>query len=38
MKVVVLNGAKVNYDGLAGYGSLGDEVVCYDASTPEQYA
>ena len=38
MKVVVLNGAKVNYDGLAGYDSQGDEVVCYDASTPEQYA
>ena len=38
MNVVVLNGVKVNYDGLAGYDSLGDEVVCYDASTPEQYA
>ena len=38
MKIVVLNGAKVNYDGLAGYDSLGEEVVCYDASTPEQYA
>ena len=38
MKVVVLNGAKVNYDGLAGYDSLAEEVVCYDASTPDQYA
>ena len=38
MKIVVLNGAKVNYDGLAGYDSLGSDVVCYDASTPDQYA
>ena len=38
MKIVVLNGAKVNYDGLAGYDSLGEEVVCYDTSTPQQYA
>lgn len=38
MKVVVLNGKKVNYDGNAGYESLGSEVVVYEDSTPEQYA
>lgn len=38
MKIVVLNGKKVNYDGNAGYESLGEELTVYDDSTPEQYA
>jgi len=36
MKVVVLNGFKVNYDGKIDYSLLSDEVVVYDNSTPEE--
>ena len=34
-KIVVLNGKKVNYDGLVDYNVLGDEVVVYEDSAPE---
>lgn len=34
-KIVVLNGQKVNYDGLVDYNALGDEVVVYEDSAPE---
>lgn len=37
-KIVVLNGQRVNYDGLMDYGILGDNVTVYDDSTPQQYA
>ena len=36
MKVTVLNGQKVNFDGTIDYSVLGDEVVVYEDSTPEQ--
>jgi len=36
MKVVVLNGYKVNYDGNIDYNVLSDEVVVYNDSKPEE--
>ena len=36
MKVVVLNGYKVNYDGNIDYSVLSDEVVVYNDSKPEE--
>lgn len=36
MKVVVLNGYKVNYDGNIDYNILSDEVVVYNDSKPEE--
>ena len=35
-KIVVLNGARVNYDGLIDYSVLGEDVVVYDSSAPEE--
>lgn len=36
MKVVILNGYKVNYDGQIDYSILSDEVVVYDECKPEE--
>lgn len=35
-KIVVLNGQRVNYDGLINYQILGDSVTVYDDSSPEE--
>lgn len=35
-KIVVLNGQRVNYDGLIDYNVLGDDVTVYESSTPEE--
>ncbi len=35
-KIVVLNGERINYDGKIGYGVLGEDVVVYPASAPEE--
>ncbi len=35
-KIVVLNGQRVNYDGLIDYNILGDDVTVYEDSTPDQ--
>ncbi len=35
-KIVVLNGERINYDGLVDYGVLGEDVTVYPASTPEE--
>ena len=35
-KIVVLNGQRVNYDGLVDYSVLGADVAVYDHSTPEE--
>lgn len=35
-KIVVLNGQRINYDGLIDYNTLGEEVVVYDHSAPEE--
>ena len=38
MKICVLNGKKVNYDGEVDYGILGDEVIVHDECTAADYA
>ena len=35
-KIVVLNGQRVNYDGLVDYSVLGADVTVYDFSAPEE--
>ena len=35
-KIVVLNGQRINYDGLIDYNVLGSDVTVYDSSAPEQ--
>ncbi len=35
-KIVVLNGQRINYDGLIDYQILGDEVVVYEDSAPDE--
>ncbi len=35
-KIVVLNGARINYDGEACYSALGGDVVVYDATGPDE--
>ena len=35
-KIVVLNGQRINYDGLIDYNVLGSDVTVYDSSAPEE--